>query len=148
MEAGIALVWLLFWILAAVGLTHVIADSHLAELWPKAGLKVWLKKGREDIAKRQQDELAAGLRKDDDPPLDPGWWFHLWDNVLFALYCYQCSGWWCGLVSGVLMDPLGDGTWGWARFARGVGYAFAASFLAPLGAALINFMDVVRGGKE
>lgn len=147
MEAGIALVWLLFWVLAAVGLTHVIADSHLAELWPKSGIKDWLKKQREDLAKETKRQLEAGLRKEDDPPLDPGFRFKLWDNILFALYCYQCSGFHVGFWTALVAPPVQVAGL-WARLGCAFMGGCAVAFLAPLGAALINFLDVVRGGKE
>lgn len=128
----------MLWVLAAIGLTHVVTDSHLAELWPKAGIKKRLKKMREDGEHGDPDKEDAGRT----------WRYSFWDTLLFVLYCPQCSGWWCGLASGLLMDPLGHGGWDMARIVRTAAYAFAGSFLAPVGAALINFLDVVRGGKE
>lgn len=124
-----AVIWFVIWALCSIGLTHVLADSHLMEVWPKSGIATWL-----------QEERKAGNQST--------WKFRFWETLLFGLYCYQCSGWWAGLVTGLMMDPAGgSGTWaGW--LGRGLAYAFVSSFLAPLAAAAINYLDVVRVKKN
>lgn len=150
MEVGAAVfcfMWFVFWAIASIGLTHIIADSHLVELWPKNGLKAWLKKKRDDLALEQVRQETAGLRKKDDPPLDPGLKFKIWDNVLFALYCYQCSGFHVGFWTALVAPPVGV-TGFWSRLGCAFMSGCAVAFLAPLGAAMINYLDIVRGGSK
>ena len=102
--------------IAVIGLTHIIVDSHIAEL-----------------VKKKVFEKADGTPKELTP---------VWAEIKYMSNCYQCSGFWVGLLLGILINPLGGEAF--ILFLLLL-YAFAGSYLGVLGAALLNYLDVVRG---
>jgi hypothetical protein len=66
--------------IAVIGLTHIVVDSHIAELLKK---KVF--------------ENKDGTPRELTP---------LWAEIKYMANCYQCSGFWVGLILGVLINPL------------------------------------------
>ncbi len=111
----------LFWCLAVIGLTHIIVDSHIVQHLKH---KLFYKTG-EDGLPTLRDDLSIVQKE-----------------LEFMLRCYQCTGFWVGLVLGVWLNPI-DTSFFWWPF-MWLGYAFAGSFLGPLGAALLNYLDVAR----
>jgi hypothetical protein len=59
-----------------------------------------------------------------------------WERLVRMMNCYQCAGFWSGLVAGaiLLLRP-------WIPFLDLLLYACAASFLGPLGALLIGYLN-------
>lgn len=110
------LLFVLFCI-AVIGLTSIVVDSHISELVKNKFFNDSEGRPREDLTRLQRE-------------------------IKYMTNCYQCSGLWVGLILGVIVNPL-DGQaflpvlW--------LLYAFAGSYLGILGAALLNYLDVVKG---
>lgn len=108
---------LILFCIAVIGLTHIVVDSHIAEL-----------------LKKKAFENKDGTPKNLTP---------LQAEIKYMVNCYQCSGFWVGLLLGILVNPLS----GTAFFLLlWLLYACAGSYLGVVGAALLNYLDVVRGG--
>lgn len=117
--------WFLLFCLAVIGLTHIVVDSHLG--WK---LKHWLW--------YEQDDLGQPVLRDDLSALQ--------QELHFMGNCYQCSGFWSGLLLSV---PLNGFPVAWYFLpAVWLAHGFAGSYLSVIGAALINYLDVVRGGDK
>jgi hypothetical protein len=91
---------LLLFVLASIGLCHLIVDSTLV-----APLKE-----------------ALGRRG--------------WERLVRMMNCYQCAGFWSGLVVGAVLLLRR-----WVPFLDLLLYACAASFLGPLGALVIGYLN-------
>ena len=122
---------LLFWlfILAGVGLTSIIVDSEFFRGW-KEDFGVWIKARTE---KYGETKLNKRLNK-----------------IHYMIYCYQCSGFWVGLWLGVFLDPLSLHT-GWKNIGTYVAYLVyggCISYLAQVGMALYNYMNVEYGPRK
>ena len=52
--------------------------------------------------------------------------------------CYQCSGFWAGVVLGLLLQPFGRDLW-W--FLQPLAFGLATSYAAMAAAALLNYLD-------
>jgi len=90
-----------------IGLTHIVVDSVIMQPF-----RDWVK------AKAKPEEETKN-------------WF--WDKVSQAIGCYQCAGFWCGLVAGAIVvswNPVLMVACGWA-----------SSFLALLAAHLLNYLE-------
>jgi hypothetical protein len=61
---------------------------------------------------------------------------HGWERLVRMLNCYQCAGFWCGVISGLIL-VLGR----WIPYLHLLLYGFAASFLAPLGAVCFGYLN-------
>lgn len=109
------MLFLLFCI-AVVGITHIVVDSHIAEL-----------------AKKKVFENKDGTPKELTP---------LWAEIKYMANCYQCSGFWVGLLLGIIINPLEGEAFFMLLWLL---YAGAGSYLGVIGAALLNYLDVVRG---
>lgn len=151
-------VWLVFFLVAAVGLTHILVDSPLFQGW-----KDWFAAKR-DKAWKERDALRANAQAAEEGTAgdDPKVLAHaeagkklaeeydrrgrFWSKLVYLSYCYQCEGFWCGLFLGLAFNPIGHGWWERLTYAPLLG--FATAFLAPAGAALINFLDIARGGSN
>lgn len=78
--------------------------------------------------------------------------FKLWlekknySKLLYLTKCYQCSGFWCGFILGIYFNPISVYDF-LSFFFMLICYGFIGSFISPLGAALINYLDIYRGGK-
>ena len=100
----------LIFVLAAIGLAHILVDGVIM-VPVKNILERWQKAGC---------------------PIS-GW-------VLKMLACYQCSGWWSGLIISIMMAAASHFKWlHWLDF---VVYGFAASFLSNFGAAAIQYVNL------
>lgn len=116
--------YFLLFCLAAIGLTHIVVDSHI--VWK---LKHWLWYAPDADGRLVLRPDLTKLQKE----------LHFMGN------CYQCSGFWAGLFLGVVLNGFDVRWWWWP--AVWIGHAFTGSYLSMVGAALINYLDVVRADK-
>jgi Protein of unknown function (DUF1360) len=133
---------LLFVTLACIGLSHIIVDSHIAD-WFKEPLRQRLRPINEQVTRKEA--ISAWTRV----------WTWCGNELIFMTSCYQCTGFWIGLVANLLLDPLAkfpaldisDYPLG-GLLLRSVMTGWVISFLSPLGAAAINYLDVYRGPSQ
>lgn len=59
-----------------------------------------------------------------------------WERFVRMLNCYQCAGFWSGVVAGSIL-LLGR----WIPYLHLLLYGFAASFLGPLGAVFLGYLN-------
>jgi len=124
--------FLLLFILAGVGITSIVVDSEFFAGW------------KDDFGKAikaRTDKLG-----DDLAPKDTILW--LMRKVYYMLNCYQCSGFWVGLVLGALLHPLGDHCSHFWRIPEAILAGGAISYAAQTGMALYNYLNVQYGNKQ
>jgi hypothetical protein len=63
---------------------------------------------------------------------------HGWERMVRMLNCYQCAGFWSGVVVGVIL-LLGQ----WVPYLHLLLYGFAASFLGPLAAVCLGYLNAL-----
>jgi hypothetical protein len=63
---------------------------------------------------------------------------HGWQRLVWMLNCYQCAGFWSGLVAGLVL-LLGQ----WVPYLHLLLYGLAASFLGPLAAVFLGYMNTL-----
>jgi hypothetical protein len=61
-----------------------------------------------------------------------------WERLLRMLNCYQCAGFWSGVLVGLIL-LLGR----WVPSLHLLLYGWAASFLGPLGAVLVGYLNAL-----
>jgi hypothetical protein len=68
--------------------------------------------------------------------------------VLELITCYQCTGFWAGFITGLILQPIPWFTYLWWWVALPLHlivtpfvFGFAASYLSMVGAALLNYLD-------
>jgi hypothetical protein len=61
-----------------------------------------------------------------------------WQRLVRMLNCYQCAGFWSGVVAGLVL-LLGQ----WVPYLHLLLYGFAASFLAPLAAVCLGYLNAL-----
>jgi hypothetical protein len=61
-----------------------------------------------------------------------------WQRLVRMLNCYQCAGFWSGLVAGLVL-LLGQ----WVPYLHLLLYGLAASFLGPLAAVFLGYMNTL-----
>jgi hypothetical protein len=61
---------------------------------------------------------------------------HGWQRLVRMLNCYQCAGFWSGVVAGLIL-LLGQ----WLPYLHLLLYGFAASFLGPLAAVFLGYLN-------
>jgi hypothetical protein len=125
-----SLLLFVFFILAGIGITSICVDSEFFRGW-KENFGKWVK-GR--IEKYGEDNwLNKILRK-----------------IHYMIYCYQCSGFWVGLILGILMDPLCQFQ-GWKSvytYVAFLAYGGVVSYLTQMGMALYNYINVEYGPRK
>jgi hypothetical protein len=122
---------LLFFILAGIGITSIVADSEFTR-GPKEKLAELVKSRCERLGGKtgEEDDLVVFGRK-----------------LLYMLYCYQCSGFWVGMALGLFMHPMPEfhGLW---RLLEVVGCGGVTSYAAQVGMSLHNYLNVSYGGEK
>jgi hypothetical protein len=71
---------------------------------------------------------------------------HGWERFVRMLNCYQCAGFWSGVMAGLIL-VLGR----WIPYLYLLLYGFAASFLGPLAAVFFGYLNAqssVATGRE
>jgi hypothetical protein len=61
-----------------------------------------------------------------------------WQRLVRMLNCYQCAGFWSGVVAGLIL-LLGQ----WVPYLHLLLYGFAASFLGPLAAVFLGYLNAL-----
>ena len=56
--------------------------------------------------------------------------------IIYLFNCYQCSGFWVGMVMGSVLDPLDNKSWGIV-----IALGFMSSFLSTLSAGFLNLLE-------
>jgi hypothetical protein len=97
----------LLYVFASIGLTWIIVDSTIS-----AKFKTW-------VSERT--------------------WISEWFKDKFSQLtsCYQCSGFWSGVIVGIIM-AISD----YCPPVRILLYGFASSWLAPLGYLMVSYLNV------
>lgn len=93
---------LILFILAVVGLTHIVVDSEISR-----PVHEWIEPRSRLVAK--------------------------------VMDCYQCSGFWCGLVLGPILVSYHPPVW--------IACGCAGSFLAQLGWLVLDSLEAYAKGK-
>jgi hypothetical protein len=63
---------------------------------------------------------------------------HGWQRLVRMLNCYQCAGFWAGVVAGLIL-LFGQ----WVPYLYLLLYGFAASFLGPLAAVCLGYLNAL-----
>jgi len=120
----------LLFLLAGIGLTSIIVDSEFFAGWKNLfANKI---KAREEKLGEQakEDRKLFWMRK-----------------LFYLLNCYQCSGFWVGVVLGALVHPFASFD-GWWRALEAVLCGGVISYAAQVGMALYNYLNVEYGPRS
>lgn len=117
---------LILLILAGIGLTSIIVDSELI-----SDFKISFQKKTTKLEARYgTDDSNVVIRK----------------KLYYLVNCYQCSGFWIGLILGIFIHPM-DVCW-YARPIEWIVCGGAVSYMAQVGMALFNYLNVSYGNES
>lgn len=68
---------------------------------------------------------------------------HGWERFVRMLNCYQCAGFWSGIAAGLIL-LLGH----WIPYLHLLLYGFAASFLGPLTAVFVGYLNALSSAAS
>src|SRR5882672_1920569 len=126
----VAVINLLIFIVATIGLSHIIVDGSIFN-----SFKEWLsgKKSKYTFVNRLEEKISKYV------PLN---WCK--NKLLELMGCYLCSGWWASLLVSFIMwfcgcDPL-QSPFDWTHALLLFVYACAGAFLSMLGAVTLMFL--------
>lgn len=132
----------LFFILGGIGITSILVDSEFFEDYKKSfreKIEEYEKSLKQTLGELPDDEIEKELAEDRR--------LHWMKKLLYMAYCYQCMGFWVGLILGLLLHPMGDAMpWGW-RLIEPIITGGVISYLAQIGMAIYNYLNVY-GGKS
>lgn len=98
--------YFVFFVLACVGMCHIIVDSSVMQ---------WFR----NIVHWVSHKFG-------------------WQWPVDLISCYQCTGFWCGVLLGALMLPAGSLlAWYWQMLVGGM----VSSYMSMIGAATLNYLD-------
>jgi hypothetical protein len=117
---------LILLILAGIGLTSIIVDSEFFADWK--------------LAFQERTKKLEEKNGDSDPMVKKR------KKLFYLVNCYQCSGFWVGVLLGVFLHPL-DVSW-YARPLEWLVCGGAVSYAAQVGMALFNYLNVSYGSES
>jgi hypothetical protein len=106
---------ILFWILASIGLSHLVVDSHI--FW-KIKHKLFYTLGTDGLP----------TLRDNLTPFEK--------ELHYMLNCYSCSGMWAGVLMALMWNPIDFIPWYCSVFICG----YVASYASLLGASIIDYL--------
>lgn len=119
------MIWLIVFILAGIGLTSIIVDSEFFSSWKLDFAE------RTKVMEKEKGAEHGTVKKR--------------RKIYYMLNCYQCSGFWVGLILGVFANPLACSwyflpvTW--------LMCGCMISFASQIGMALFNYLNVQYGSE-
>ena len=117
---------LILLLLAGIGLTSIIVDGDFFAGWKLA----FAEKTKKLEEKDGEGDPTVKKRK----------------KLYYLANCYQCSGFWVGVLLGVLLHPL-DVSW-YMRPVEWLVCGGAVSYAAQVGMALFNYLNVQYGSES
>jgi len=121
--------FLLFFILAGIGITSIIVDSEFFRGTKEKFTNYVNGKSEKFEDEKSMDKKTRFLRK-----------------INYMLYCYQCMGFWVGMLLGILVPPMFFD--GWGKILEIFMCGGLISFTSQLGMALFNYFNVDYSTKS